>query len=125
MKATFKDRSIYLSNELAKEAKIRKGSSIFLFGIKGRNTYGFHKGSKDMERSGILLCPVRNTPTGKLYVTPMAPPVDLITATMRLPNNRRATVRVKKSIIAKKSIVKKSIAKKSIVKKMNIFIFDV
>ena len=62
-----------------------------------------------MKRSGILLCPVRNTPTGKLYITPMAPPVDLITATMRLPNNRRATVRVKKSKV----------------KEMDIFIFDV
>ncbi len=109
MKVTFKDRSIYLSNELAKEAKIRKGSSIFLFGIKGEHTFGFHKGSKDMKRSGILLCPVRNTPTGKLYITPMSPPVDLITATMRLPNNRRATVRVKKSKV----------------KEMDIFIFDV
>lgn len=119
MKVTFKDRSIYLSDELAKEAKIRKGSSIFLFGIKGRNTFGFHKGSKAMERSGILLYPVRNTPTGKLYVTPTAPPVDLITATMRLPNNRKVTVRVKKSQIKKPQV------KKSKVKEMDIFIFDV
>ena len=109
MKVTFKDRNIYLSDTLAKEAKIRKGGSIFLFGIKGRHTFGFHKGSNDMKRSGILLCPVRNTPTGKLYITPMFPPVDLITATMRLPNNRRATVRVKKSKV----------------KEMDIFIFDV
>lgn len=109
MKATFKDGSIYLSDKLAKEAKIRKGSSIFLFGIKGMNTFGFHKGSIGMERSGVLLCPVRNTPTGKLYITPIAPPVDLITATMRLPNNRRVTVRVKKSKV----------------KEMDIFIFDV
>ena len=62
MKATFKDGSIYLSDELAKEAKIRK--EHFLFGIKGMNTFGFHKGSIGMERSGMLLCPVRNTPTG-------------------------------------------------------------
>ena len=37
----------------------------------------------------------------KLYITPIAPPVDLITATMRLPNNRRVTVRVKKSKVKK------------------------
>ena len=53
MKATFKDRSIYLSNELAKEAKIRKGSQYLPFRYKGEVIpLGFHKGSKQIFDEG-------------------------------------------------------------------------
>lgn len=107
MKVTFKDRNIYFSRALANESNLRKGSKVFLFSVKGTKTFGFHKSDSDMENRGILVYPVRTTPSGKLYITPIAPPVALITASMRLSYKNKATVKVKKSKV----------------REMNIFIF--
>ncbi|MDD3064579.1 MAG: hypothetical protein PHX50_17495 [Massilibacteroides sp.] len=107
MKATFKERSIYFSPLLAFKAGLSVGSRVFVFSIKGTGEYAFHKADKYMEDSGILAYPVRITPDGKLYITPIAPPVALITASMRLSYRNKATINVEKAKV----------------RNMNIFIF--
>lgn len=107
MKATFKERSIYFYPLLAIKAGLRAGSRVFLFTIKGTGEYAFHKADKEMEDAGMFVSQVRITPDGKLYITPVSPPVALITASMRLSYKNKATVKVVKSKV----------------REMNIFIF--
>lgn len=107
MKATFKERSIYFSPLLAFKAGLSVGSRVFLFSIKGSGEYAFHKADKEMEDAGMFVSHVRITPDGKLYITPVSPPVALITASMRLSYKNKATIKVEKSKV----------------RNMNIFIF--
>ncbi len=97
MEVTFKDDNIYFSDNLSKEAKLRAGNSVFMFSISTSSTFGFHKADSGMAKSGILVYPVKKTPTGKLYITPIAPPVGLIKAVMRLSFKRKKTIKVEKS----------------------------
>lgn len=96
MKATLKDNKIYLSKELVKEARVKAGNRLFFFSLKGENRFGFHKADPEMAKSDMLTYPIRRSVSGKLYVTPTAPPVGLIKATMRLSYKDQKTVSVSK-----------------------------
>ena len=98
MKITLKNSSIYFSSALVKDAGITRESEIFVFEVPAEKTFGFHLADKGMSKT-MMTYPVRTTPTGKLYVIPIAPPVGYIKAKMRLSYKVKKTMAVEKRML--------------------------
>lgn len=88
------NKRIFLSKELIKAAKLEKGSNIFMFKIKGEETFGFHKADEEQAKHIICSKVKARRRDGRLYVEPYDTPVGYIKAVMRLSYKQRKTVPV-------------------------------
>jgi hypothetical protein len=85
---------IFFSPELIKTAKLEKGAYIFMFKIKGENTFGFHKADREQAKHIICTEVKARKIDGKLYCEPYETPVGFIKASMRLSFKQRKTIQV-------------------------------
>lgn len=94
MYVEFIDEQMYFSEKLAKAAKLKEGSLVFTFKLKGEPRFGFHKATRRMAEQAVC-AQVRKSALGRLYITPVIDPVRYMSAVMKISYRKKKRVDVK------------------------------
>ena len=84
MYVTIKNSRVFFSDDVVRREKLEEGDYIFLFKIRDKDEFGFHKADEAFNRVVECAMVKRDRLDGGLYIQPVSPPAGLITAVFRM-----------------------------------------
>lgn len=87
MYVKFKKEIIEFSDELSQKLNLKAGKNIFLFRLKGTNTFGFMLAHKEQAKA-MSCVTVRRSVNGRFYINPTDPSAAYISVAMRIKSKK-------------------------------------
>lgn len=95
MYVTIRNSRVFFSDGIIQRERLKSGDFIFLFKMKGKDEFGFHKADADFNKVVPCAEVKKDRLSGELYIQPQTPPAGLITAVFRMSKNDESKLPVK------------------------------